>query len=145
MLSISSHSHNSLDLITFEGKPDEDVSIFLRDVKQVALRQGDLDNDDWIKHYVESCLSGTALGCLYAGLRPNLPHPMHPLRCNLHPPQYHRSQLKTSPAPVHLQYRPSPNRQWSRNPNPRSSRQSLSLSPSPRPRPAHRIPPLSTP
>ncbi|KAG8864224.1 hypothetical protein FRB96_006045 [Tulasnella sp. 330] len=48
-------------LLNFCGNDNEDVTIFLRDVKRLAHTQGRQDDDKWLVDYVELCLAGEAL------------------------------------------------------------------------------------
>lgn len=50
-----------LEQISFEGRDGEDVTHFLRDVKRVAIAEGQQRDDQWLIDYAESCLAGPAL------------------------------------------------------------------------------------
>ncbi|KAG8852810.1 GTP-binding protein [Tulasnella sp. 330] len=49
------------ELVSFDGKEGEEVTDFLRNVKRVALAEGQLRNDQWLIDYTETCLAGPAL------------------------------------------------------------------------------------
>lgn len=50
-----------LETLTFDGRPTEDVTLFLRDVQKIAFAQGRQTDDDWKVQYTETCLVGEAL------------------------------------------------------------------------------------
>ncbi|KAG9017360.1 hypothetical protein FRB93_007474 [Tulasnella sp. JGI-2019a] len=50
-----------LELTSFSGGDGEDVTIFVRDVKRIAIAQGHQRDQEWIVDYVESCLDGQAM------------------------------------------------------------------------------------
>lgn len=50
-----------MDQLSFSGRPDEDVSLFLRDFYREALKQGHEDDDAWMMKHLQACLSGLAL------------------------------------------------------------------------------------
>ncbi|KAG8870170.1 hypothetical protein FRB97_000268, partial [Tulasnella sp. 331] len=47
--------------ITFEGKDNESVTLFLQSVKRVAFAQGRQRDQGWLADYVETCLAEKAL------------------------------------------------------------------------------------
>jgi hypothetical protein len=49
------------ELLSFEGEPGEDVTLFLRHVKRVALVNNHSSDDEWMAEYIEACLAGDAL------------------------------------------------------------------------------------
>lgn len=57
----------SLEFLTFEGRDDEDVTLFLRNVNRVAFSQGRQRDDNWTCDYLQTCLAGRALR-FFAGL-----------------------------------------------------------------------------
>ncbi|KAG8848029.1 hypothetical protein FRB96_001321 [Tulasnella sp. 330] len=50
-----------LEELTFGGKEDEDVTLFLQKVKRVAFAQGRQRDQEWLMDYLETCLVGKAL------------------------------------------------------------------------------------
>lgn len=55
------YNSSSPEQISFDGRHGEDVTDFLRDVKRIALAEGQLHNDQWLIDYAETCLAGPAL------------------------------------------------------------------------------------
>ncbi|KAG8998118.1 hypothetical protein FRB94_007207 [Tulasnella sp. JGI-2019a] len=47
--------------LSFSGRKDEDVTLFLRNVTRIAFREGNGRDNDWHADYVGTCLSGVAL------------------------------------------------------------------------------------
>ncbi|KAG8990852.1 hypothetical protein FRB94_013037, partial [Tulasnella sp. JGI-2019a] len=52
---------SGLDFGSFGGTPNEDVTLFLREVKRVAIVEGRQRDEKWMVDYAESCLIGPAL------------------------------------------------------------------------------------
>ncbi|KAG8991151.1 hypothetical protein FRB94_012708 [Tulasnella sp. JGI-2019a] len=50
-----------LEYLEFGGRPNEDVSRFLGDIKRAAVIQGRHSDDEWMVSYAESCLRGDAM------------------------------------------------------------------------------------
>ncbi|KAG8991149.1 hypothetical protein FRB94_012706 [Tulasnella sp. JGI-2019a] len=50
-----------LEYLEFGGRPHEDVSRFLGDIKRAAVIQGRHSDDEWMVSYAESCLRGDAM------------------------------------------------------------------------------------
>ncbi|KAG9037212.1 hypothetical protein FRB95_006465 [Tulasnella sp. JGI-2019a] len=50
-----------VEVLTFSGRPDEDVTLFLQNVKRIAFAQGRQKDEGWLADYVETCLAGAAL------------------------------------------------------------------------------------
>ncbi|KAG9017363.1 hypothetical protein FRB93_007477 [Tulasnella sp. JGI-2019a] len=61
IISPSAFMAPSLELLTFNGTDNEDVTLFVRDVKRVAMAQGRQRDQEWMVDYVESCLGGQAM------------------------------------------------------------------------------------
>jgi hypothetical protein len=59
--SITSNDESDQRELSFQGTVGEDVSLFLRDVKRVARKEGRQRDEEWLVDYVEECLSGPAL------------------------------------------------------------------------------------
>lgn len=54
-------NHSPLENLSFRGTSDEDVTVFLRDIKRVARSQGHQGDEKWMVDYLEESLSGPAL------------------------------------------------------------------------------------
>ncbi|KAG8876043.1 GTP-binding protein [Tulasnella sp. 331] len=54
-------SSKQLELLSFNGADGEDPTEFIRNVKRIALVEGQQRSDQWIIDYTESCLAGPAL------------------------------------------------------------------------------------
>ncbi|KAG8988010.1 hypothetical protein FRB94_001176, partial [Tulasnella sp. JGI-2019a] len=47
--------------LAFEGRENDDVTVFLRELKRVANAQGRQRDNDWLVDTFEMCLAGPAL------------------------------------------------------------------------------------
>lgn len=59
--SVVCYSTTSLQFVAFNGTDGEDVTLFIRDVKRIALTHGRLRDQEWVIDYVEACLGGHAM------------------------------------------------------------------------------------
>ncbi|KAG8867032.1 GTP-binding protein, partial [Tulasnella sp. 331] len=59
-MSVDLDRSSPLEQISFNGREGEDPTEFLRNVKRVAITEGQRD-DQWLIDYAESCLAGIAL------------------------------------------------------------------------------------
>lgn len=81
--------------LSFEGRVDEDVTLFLRDFKRLALLRGRQQDEEWIADQMEASLAGSALRW-YLTLETRKRRDFESLRI---------AMLKHFPPPVHV---PSP-------------------------------------
>ncbi|KAG9032261.1 hypothetical protein FRB95_001657 [Tulasnella sp. JGI-2019a] len=51
----------SLEFLAFNGNNHEDVTLFIRDVKRIAMTHNRQRDADWLMDYVETCLGGNAM------------------------------------------------------------------------------------